>query len=304
MGSTKRKRQSTDSAIADMSSEESIVVESESQATSEKATLEKAISERAVSERAASEQAIPEEAISEEVVSVQANEICHFQQEEESQSKRPRRSWSFDARDFGTAASQRPRRGATGTSTAAVVPAHSPCTRSGSQEAFTDVSASTSAVEPVRERDQKVKGNNEKRRQTHRRKQAPTMLPTPPPSAEKTSSQSPSQASPRRSTRERRPPERYRQPSVEQETPCRKKTEGSIASETNKLTQEPSVTKTLTSRVVRLRVQSPSIQNGGSQMSLTGSFSFRQKGGDEQDSQTSQHQVSRLESEEVFYLTS
>jgi hypothetical protein len=255
MGSSKRKRQSTDSAIADMSSGESCTEESQTQAISQQAsTLGASVF-----------------------------------QDEESQPKRHRGGWTFDVRDFGTAASQRPRRGtASKQRTEAVVPQSLP--QEGTREV--DKVFPTGTQQAVSD---EVNGNNEKRRQTPRRKrQAPAALPTPPQTAEKNNSQSLPQESLRRSTRERRPTERSRQASIQQESPCKKKTRGSTVSATIDRSGEPSATVNQRSCLVRLRVRSSSTQPAGGQMSFTGSFSHRQRSSQEQDSQPSRDPVGKL----------
>lgn len=253
MGSSKRKRQSTDSAIADMSSEESFATDSGTQASSE-----------------------------------QASDYNTFSQREEEGPLRKRRgSWGFDARGFGTAASQRPRRGASRMPKAGDVPQSLP--RKSELEAVKDVSPGTSQTSS-----DEVNGNNEKRSQTPQRKQASIAFPTPPQTAEKTHTQSPLQPSLRRSTSERRPTERSEQASIEQDSPCSKKVRVSTISTTSDRSEEISATESRKSCIVRLRVASSSTRPTSSQsMSFAGSFSHRQKSSDEQDSQVSQEQVSK-----------
>lgn len=245
MGSSKRKRQSTDSAIADMSSEDSFI-QGSTQTSSQWASMSSASTSP----------------------------------EEENKSKRRKQSWTFDARDFGTAASQRPRRGASRPPTEAVGPQSLP------QKSRRDVIGDAATGVPQAAPD-KVNGNNEKRRQTPRRKQAQAALPTPPQTAEKSETQklSQSQASVRRSTRERRPTERSHQVSIEQESPCKQKTRGIASSVTSDRAEGTPETNKQKSRIGRLRLRSSSAQPGDSQMSFTGSFSHRQKSSQEQDSQ-------------------
>ncbi|KAF3033624.1 hypothetical protein E8E12_002666 [Didymella heteroderae] len=126
-----------------------------------------------------------------------------------------------------------------------------------------------------------------KRRQTPPRKQAPTALSTPSQMAEKTDTQTPSQVSLRRSTRERRLTEHSQPASIEQETPCRQKTSGKASSVTSDPIEESPATNNRKSRVVRLRLHSLSTHPGDDQMSFTGSFSHRQKSSQEPDSQAS-----------------
>jgi hypothetical protein len=246
MCTSKRKRQSTDSAIADMSSEDSFTGKSQPQEDSQRAST----------------------------LSISSTS------EEESQFKRRRGSWTPDMRDFGTAASQRPRRGASRQPTEAIFTPSLP--QKSRREAAKEVATGISEAAP-----DKVNGNNETRRQTPRRKHAPIALPTPPQTAEKSNTQAASQLSLRRSNRERRLTERSQQPSIEQETPCRQKTRASASSVISDRIEGTPAGKNRKSRIVRLRLRSFSTQSGGSQMSFTGSFSHRQKSSQEQDTQAS-----------------
>ena len=246
MGSSKRKRQLTDSAIADMSSEESFTEKSQTQADS-RASLS-------------------------------------VTSEAESQTKRRKGSLTFDVRDFGTAASQRLRRG-----TPCQLPeaTSAQCLPQKSRQRPIENVATTTPQAACG----KVNGNNEKRKQTSRRKQVPVALPTPPQTAKKPNTQSASQELVHRSTRKRQPTERLQQTSIEQETPCKQKTRASASIVTSDQIEETPATRRRKSRVVRLHLRSLSTQSGGSQMSFTGSFSHRQKRSQEQDSQTSRDSV-------------
>lgn len=280
MGAPKRKRQSMDSAIADMSSEDSFSTQMDTQTSDYSTPL--------------------------------------TQQEDAanpSQAKRRRSSCitaplGFDARDFGTAASQRPRRGAASqTSTSSqMTTLHNPPQQRRSKRAVVDQCDGTPTADtslmlhllsrlppacrlhcqlPVHE----MNGSFAEREQTP--EQAAAELPTPPQTLEKTNSQTAPQSL-RRSTRERRPTERAQHASAEESTPCGKRPKASAVRVTEDQGENVPATRDRKSCIVRLRVPSASISQDPSQsMSFTGSFSHRQKCGDSQVSQTSQRQVSR-----------
>ncbi|KAJ8106396.1 hypothetical protein OPT61_g9564 [Boeremia exigua] len=257
MAGFKHKRQSMDSAIADMSSENSFATEIVTQMSDE--------------------------------------EDATF-----SQQKRRKSSYSstpaiFDTGNYGTAASQRPRRAAsrlsanTPDSRRSVTRPDPPrpqeknhiaAAQSQNMSTSETLQISKETIPPMRALE--VKGSVESE-QTPERDQATTALLTPPQTLEKKDSQASTQSPHRKSTRNRRPPARFQQ-SIEEATPCRKRPKrstvrGENAQETNTLTGERN------SYIVRLRMPSAFVDRGpGQSMFFTESFSHRQKGSDSQES--------------------
>lgn len=241
MGASKRKRQSPDSAIADMSSEDSLTEESHTQAS----TLSTSVTSR-----------------------------------EEITFKRHRGSFDFDVRDFETAASQRPRRGASRQPTETIAGQSLP--QQSRQRSINEVAAAAPQATSGQ-----GNGNNENPIQTPQRKQASFSLPTPPQTAEMSNTRTLPQGLLRRSTCERRPTERSQQRVAEQETPCKQTIKESASTVNSEQVEGTLVTQKRKSRIVRLRLYSLPSQPGSSQMSLTGSCSYRQKSSQEQLSQSS-----------------
>ena len=208
----------------------------------------------------------------------------------------------FDVRDFGTAASQRPRRGATSQTPVSIALPQTPTRKRkrGAKEISNHSSdtvtprggqrlnGETTSQLPAHE----VNRNNVEREQTSLLGQAPIKLATPPQTTEKTNIQSAPISSLRRSTREQPPTERSQQLSTsEQITSCRKTTKTStICIDRNQGEGTPPA-QNRESYLVCLRLPPASEKdNTGQPMSFIGSFSHRRKGGD--SSQTSQQQVS------------
>lgn len=122
----------------------------------------------------------------------------------------------------------------------------------------------------------------ERERTPEQEPEAPaTPLPTPPQTVEKLSTGNLPQSSPRRSTRERRPPERYQPHQVEQTTPTRKRPRaGRLVA--NLKRGEPAIANQ-ESRMVRLKIPMSETQDSDLSTSLTGSLSFRSRSVDSPD---------------------
>ncbi|KZM26093.1 hypothetical protein ST47_g2755 [Ascochyta rabiei] len=205
MGSQKRKRESMDSAIADMSSDDSSLSNSGSPFGNS---------------------------------GTQLTEVSSM---EDSQSKRVKsnrsaETFSLSIRDYGTAASQRPRRGAS----PQLLPANpEPSTPPKQNKSLrrriagqlgdklstaASQAPADKAIERVHMHMHEVNGNNAEHEQTPQQDQSFTELPTPPQTVKKTNTQAIPQSSLRRSTRERRPTECSQQPLDEEITPRAKRT--------------------------------------------------------------------------------
>ena len=249
MATPKRKRQLEDSAIADMSSQGTHTTEPNTQSSG--------LSNLA-------------------------------QQDEAPDSPTKRRKDSLrqlvsDKRNFETAASLRPRRrtvsqsllqkpgrenvdGASNPQTC-----HDPnvCDDPLPQVSALEVKGSAEHHRPERDR-------TPERERTPEQEQVPaTPLPTPPQTAEKLSTENLPQSSPRRSTRERRPPERYQRQQEQVTTPTRRKPRaGRLGANLKKgkpttVDQEP--------RIVRLKIPMSATQDSDQSTSFTSSFSLRSK---------------------------
>lgn len=262
MGLPKRKWESMDSAIADMSSEESFSPSPETEASHHCVAI--------------SQQESPASS---------------------HQSKRRRGSFTaplgFRLWDFGTAASQRPRREtAPQRSPPIVTPQASPQHRKNGRRVSTDniLTAAPSNVlhdEVISQLStHEVNGNDKESEQTPERNQAIVELSTPPQTVEKTNTLDTPQCSLRRSTRKSRPTERSQHALIDQITPCKKK----IKASSGCASSDTSTTQTRKSYIVRLRVPSISHQTSDKSMSFTGSFSHRQKS-DSYDSQAFRERV-------------
>jgi hypothetical protein len=253
----KRKRESMDSAIADMSGDDSFTTQSTSSA-----------------------------------------DDCDTQPTEQedvdgqNQAKRRRSSCTpasvnSTSRDYGTAASQRPRRAAASQTQSTTVAPQTPQRKAKRVKTSTpDQPEGTPSLETsqltVGETDthlHEVKGSHVDREQTPSGDQAPADLPTPPQTVEKTSTQT----SLRRSTRERRPTQRSQRLLIEETTPCKKKI--GVKRGLKNQSKEETAAESTKSCIVRLRV--PSISQP---MSFTGSFSHRQRSNENDESQASQNQ--------------
>ena len=269
MGVGKRKRQSMDSAIADMSSEDSFLTKLDTQR---------------------SDYNTP---------------ITQYDGSADSHPSKRRKSSciilesGFSVRDYGTAASQRPRRG-TACWTACPNPVPPAATgrkkrhKEGTINQDNGVKTSKQSRRlngKAQSRAHEVKENHVEPEQTPSVKQAPVELPTPPQTIERTNRQTSSQSSLRRSARDRRPTAGSHQGSVEQDTPCRKPTKTSTILLGSSQGEDTPAKKDRESYIVRLRLPLVSENNNTEQsMSFTGSFSHRQKVNE--DSQNTQEQVS------------
>jgi hypothetical protein len=257
MGTPKRKRQLDDSAIADMSSQGTHTAEP----------------------------------------SIQSSVLSNLtQQDEAPDSPTKRRKDSLtqlrsDLRNFETAASRRPRRGTVsqplleapislGSENLDGTSNPQACHDSNvGDDPLPQVSAwevKGSAEHHTPQRDRTSERERTPEQEPEQEPEAPaTPLPTPPQTVEKPSSKNLPQSSPRRSTRERRPPERYQPHQVEQTTPTRTKPRaGRLGANLKK--GEPA-TVDQESRVVRLKIPMSETQDSDLSSSLTGSFSFRSK---------------------------
>lgn len=256
MGARKRKRQSTDSAIADMSSQGSF----ESNPNTH--------------------------------MSTQSKDIADSQQSKRRRSSLSLVGLGLDLRNFGTAASQRPRRAAPHLPPQPVKPPNTPHSSRKSRrygpETFLgnpsrDARRSIES-EPIQSSYQEVKEDSTRREQTPERIQPVGGLLSPPETIDGTNSECTSQTAPRRSVREQRPPARSQRTAAEEDTRTKKKIKARA------LCAEPiegaSVTPALKSRIVRLRIPISALRELS--MSFTGSFSHRQKTDDPQESSHSQ----------------
>ncbi|KAH6644241.1 hypothetical protein C7974DRAFT_419759 [Boeremia exigua] len=207
----------------------------------------------------------------------------------------------FDFGDFGTAASQRTRRAAARKTIPPPGPQESQeppqkRRRTGSKKATIneshDLPTEETSAAPVNEVSppldaHEVKASPPEREKTPQRDQAAAALPTPPQTLNKADTQTIAQSLLRRSARERLPTKRYQESSNEEVTPCKKRTRTSVVSAGSR-NESLSATRNRKSRVVRLRVGSN--QESSQSMSLTESFSHRQKRGDSKGSQIYQSQ--------------
>lgn len=257
MGTPKRKRQSPDSAIAGMSSQESLTTApgAQSSGSSTLSTQKYQVSDSQVKRR-------------------------------KSSSAHP----GFDVGDFGTAASQRPRRRTVSQSLpqASVLPDGEQSDDTFDQETC---SIPDTGNEPLRRISaQEVKGHSG-RNSTPERERAPALLHTPPQTVEKRSIRIVTQSPLRKSTRDRRPSARSQQAQTECLTPSRRKPKTAQLRVRSKV-QEPE-TGDQKSCIVRLKLAPFVLQEPDSSMSFTDSFSFRQKSADSQNSHVSQVQVGK-----------
>ncbi|XPS68807.1 hypothetical protein M3J09_001089 [Ascochyta lentis] len=259
MDSQKRKRESMDSAIADMSSDDSL----------------------------SSNPEIP--------VSDSSTQLTEVSSVEEPQSKRRKSNptavtFSLSSHDYGTAASQRPRRGAA----PHVLPANRqplilskktrPCKKRTADELNDKLSIEASQVfadEATAQMHTHGVNGNAEREQTPQQDQAPTGLPTPPQTVEKTNIQSTPQSSLRRSTRERRPTERLKLLD-EEASPCSKRARAKPQREPSNRSEDTLPVEEHKSCIVRLRIP-PALRSEETEqlMSFTSSFSHRQKKSDD-----------------------
>jgi hypothetical protein len=207
----------------------------------------------------------------------------------------------FDARDFGTAASQRSRRGVATQIPVSIILPQTPTRKSGrgKKESSNHSSDTTTSKGDQRLNDEttsqlsahEVNRNNVEREQTSSPYQAPIRLPTPQ-TTERTNTQSAPISSLRSSTHEQPPTERSKKLSTSEQITSRGKTTktGTICIERNQSGDAPAA-KNCESYIVRLPLPLASEKDDtGQPMSFTGSFSHRQQGGDK--SQGSQEQVS------------
>ncbi|KAJ4984405.1 hypothetical protein SVAN01_10112 [Stagonosporopsis vannaccii] len=255
MCASKRKWQSTDSAIADMSGEDLTSIERNIQNANQQ-----------------------EHAIG----SQQANRCSSGCSTE---------TLGLKARDFGTAASLRPCRSQTTPSP--IAPKEAPQKRRKVvKDDSNDMPAAGASQEPDKEvaplsLASEVKETPVEREITPDQDKAVAALPSPPKTLEKTILRSPLQLSLRRSARDRRPIEHLQDFSIEAATPCKKKPRKKTVGLTE---SQKETVRDRKSCIVRLRVPLAVIaQQQGQSMSLTGSFSLRRKGSDHDldDSQVS-----------------
>lgn len=201
-----------------------------------------------------------------------------------------------DPRNFGTAASQRPRRG-TLSQTLLEAP-----TSLGSEN-FDGTSNpqacrdSNVGDDPLRQVSAwEVKGNaehheRERDRTLEQEQVLVTPLPAPPKTVERLGTKNLAQSSPRRSTRERRHPDRYQPHQVEATTPTKKKPRAGRLGANLKKGKPATVEQEF--HIVRLRIPMSVTHESDPSTSLSGSFSFRSKSADPPDTQASQVQVGR-----------
>lgn len=138
--------------------------------------------------------------------------------------------------------------------------------------------------DPPHSPNQEVKGNSRQREQTPEQSQAAAGLPSPPQTINRSNSQLSSQTPLRKSTRERRPTVRIQEAIPKEVTPTKKISKGGpvhIEAATN-----VSRTTIQKRRIVRLRIKTSAAQKLS--MSFTGSFSHRQKSDDPPESLVSQ----------------
>lgn len=266
MAVAKRKRGSTDSAIADMSSEESSAPEQDTQTDN--------------------------------------LDIPSPQQNDESFSQPIRRhknsltQLGFDIRDYETAASQRPRRGASQSSTQAYKSPTTPPSRKKFKKAVSKFNSLTAQKGQgldvyhslLESPDLGVKATSAEREQTPEQDQTANYLPTPPRTVGKTDGQIVPQTSLRRSTRKPRPTERYKQIETAEAAPSRTKSK-TISHCAEGLEEHAPATRNRKSRIVRLQLSTSVARESNSSMSFTGSFSLRHKSFDSQTSHISHSQV-------------
>ena len=213
------------------------------------------------------------------------------QQDEAPDSPTKRRKDSLrqlvsDKRNFETAASLRPRRRTVSQSLlqATITPGRENLDGASNPQAYHDSNVGDDPLPQVSALE--VKGSAEhhrperdrtpERERTPEQEQVPaTPLPTPPQTAEKLSTENLPQSSPRRSTRERRPPERYQRQQEQVTTPTRRKPRaGRLGANLKKgkpttVDQEP--------RIVRLKIPMSATQDSDQSTSFTSSFSLRSK---------------------------
>lgn len=270
MGAVKRKRVSTDSAIADMSGEDSFST-----------TINTLTSD-----------------YNTQLTETETSPNSHRSKRHRSSSVI--QSLGSNARDYGTAASQRPRRGAALQVQPSIATPQISRRRSQSRQKYAphQSDAMTIPKAPVDESDTRLPAhevNASNAEQTPQRSRAPAALPTPPQTIEKINTRATPEPSLRRSIRERRPTERSQQLAVEQVTPCRKISRSRPAQRPHNRGEEPKPTENLKTCIVRLRVPSISQEHrSGQSMSITGSFSHRQKSIDDIENygtQATQEQV-------------
>jgi hypothetical protein len=227
--------------------------------------------------------------------STQSSGLSNLTQQDEapvSPTKRRKDSLTrSDLRNFETAASRRPRRGTVSQPLleAPISFGSENLDGTSNPQAYHDSNVGDDPLSQVSAWE--VKGSAEhhtpQRDPTPERQRTPeqepeqepeapaTPLPTPPQTVEKLSTKNLPQSSPRRSTRERRPPERYQPHQVEQTTPTRTKSRaGRLGAN---LKKGGPATVDQESRVVRLKIPMSETQDSDLSSSLTGSFSFRSK---------------------------
>jgi hypothetical protein len=270
MGVTKRKRVSMDSAIADMSSESSC-------------TGESGISFGDFNTKSTESDCAVVEG--------------QFKRRKSSHTAAP---FGLTFRDFGTAASQRPRRANVSQALSKIAMPQMPQTRAkGSKNHMSEGIDNTTTVKSLQALHegkaqlfvQEVNGNNVQRTQTSLQDQAPIEFSTPPRTVEKTDTQVTPKSNIRRSTRERRPTERLRQRLLEQATPTRRKHRvETVCKKFNR--GENSKIRNREPCIVCLKIPTISKQHETQHsMSFTNSSIHRQKNSDEHASQASQDQV-------------
>lgn len=274
MGAAKRKRQSTDSAIADMSSEESFWT-------------------------------TPNTEMSDcNTQPSQPEDSAHPHQSKRSRNSSKLQLFGSSVRDYGTAASQRPRRAAASRMPPSTVIPQTSSRRSETTKTNTGNQLDSTPTLETRKapRDEattqlpahEVNGNHAEREQTPQREQASVALPSPPQTLERINPQPLTQSSLRRSGRERRPTERLRQLPLQQVTPCRKRSNADTVHKSDIQGEDKRLTENRQTYIVRLRLPSrPDEHTSRHSMSFTGSFSHRLKSSSDYGSQATQEQVGR-----------